>query len=62
MRIIGRGAAETVASTVAALLTANAGLGATLDDGQTLVHATHANTIAGDPELEESRDCLRAGC
>src|SRR5207249_5943753 len=45
-RAAGRAAAETEADVLTALLTANSGAGATLDDGNALFHSTHAN-VAG---------------
>ncbi len=45
-RAAGRAAAETEADVLTALLTANSGAGATLDDGQPLFHTTHGN-VAG---------------
>ena len=40
---MGRGAAETEASELVALLVGNSGLGPTMDDGKTLFHADHGN-------------------
>lgn len=45
-RAAGRAAAETEADVLTALLTANSGAGATLDDGDPLFHTDHAN-VAG---------------
>jgi hypothetical protein len=43
---MGRAAAETEASELVALLTANAGVGPTMDDGKALFHTDHGN-LAG---------------
>lgn len=43
LRLMARGAAETEAQQLAALLLANSGNGPTLADGQPLYHATHGN-------------------
>lgn len=56
VRVIGRGAAETIAAELAALLSANGGLGVTLDDGQPLYHASHANTTTGALSVEALAD------
>ncbi len=47
-RAAGRAAAETEATVLVALLTANSGAGVTLDDGSALFHTNHAN-LAGTP-------------
>jgi hypothetical protein len=55
----GRGAAETEATVLAGLLTANGGLGITLDDGNPLYDAAHGNIAAAGAAL--SVDTLSEG-
>ncbi|MGH2343494.1 prohead protease/major capsid protein fusion protein (plasmid) [Segnochrobactraceae bacterium EtOH-i3] len=47
----GRAAADTEANLLAGLLTANAGAGATMDDGKALFHADHKNRAASGAAL-----------
>lgn len=44
---LGRAARRTIEADVYALLALNAGLGPTMEDGQTLFHATHGNLTTG---------------
>ena len=46
LRLMARGAAETEAQQLAALLNANSGAGVTLADGNPLFHSTHFNAAA----------------
>jgi ATP-dependent protease ClpP protease subunit/phage major head subunit gpT-like protein len=44
---LGRSAARTVEAAVYALVNLNSGLGPTMSDGDTLIHANHGNTVTG---------------
>ena len=50
--VAGRAAAETEANKLAALFLANSGNGATLDDGNPLFHASHANKAAAGTAID----------
>lgn len=63
-RAAGQAAAETEANQLAGLLTANAGAGATMDDGKALFHADHGNkaasgTVVDVTNLGVARKALR---
>lgn len=64
LRLMARGAAETEASQLSALLLRNSGAGPTLADGAALFHTSHAN-ISGTPAvisgtaLSEARQAMR---
>lgn len=58
-RKMGRAARRTVGNLVWNILLANAGLGVTMSDGQTLFHSTHGNVAASGSAL--SVDSLAAG-
>jgi HK97 family phage prohead protease len=64
LRLMARGAAETEAQQLAALLLANSGNGPTLEDGQPLYHSTHGNLAAsglalGVSGLSAARQAMR---
>jgi HK97 family phage prohead protease len=64
LRLMARGAAETEAQQLAALLLANSGNGPTLADGQPLYHATHGNLAGtgaalGVTTLSAARQAMR---
>lgn len=64
LRLMARGAAETEAQQLAALLLANSGAGVTLADGQPLYHATHGNLAGtgaalGVTSLSTARQAMR---
>jgi phage major head subunit gpT-like protein len=64
LRLMARGAAETEAQQLAALLLANSGNGPTLADGQPLYHATHGNLAGtgaalGVTSLSTARQAMR---
>lgn len=63
-RAAGRAAAETEADVLTALLTANSGAGATMDDGNALFHSTHGNvagsgTVIDVAALAAARQAMR---
>ena len=56
---MGRAAARTVEADVYALLTSNSGLGPTMSDGKTLIHADHGNIATGAAMSVTAFDAMR---
>ena len=56
---MGRAAARTVEADVYALLTSNSGLGPTMSDGKTLIHADHGNVATGAAMSVDAFDAMR---
>ena len=56
---MGRAAARTVEADVYALLLSNSGLGPTMSDGKTLIHADHGNVATGAAMSVDAFDAMR---
>jgi ATP-dependent protease ClpP protease subunit len=56
---MGRSAARTVEADVYALLLSNSGLGPVMNDGNTLIHATHNNVATGAAMSVDAFDAMR---